>query len=420
MHETLRRELERVGADRQSAPSPEGWTRFVDFVDAVLADADKTSYRFERSLRISSQESRHLHERQRALASCAGALLLASDGTDGVHDALRAVGAIADVDGVWLERSYDGKAMTVVASVGHGADEAALRDAFVTSKAIVASGHVLGRLNVSWRGDRDSWGDETDLVDTVASMFGAHWSQHDATRSLEALLAAKDRFVASVSHELRTPLTAVVGFAAQLSGQWDGHRPEERKELVDVIYSQSLDVSDLIDDLLVIARSEIDALKLHERDVDLLEEAQGVCMRFHDQPYDIALTGEAVAWADPRRVRQIVRNLVTNAFRYGGDHVAIHVAASDGRARLEVCDDGPGVDTAVQEAIFRPFQSAHPPGSQPDSIGLGLWVGRELARRMGGSLTVRSRPGETVFTLDLPGAHNAGAAEPGLEVVAAT
>jgi signal transduction histidine kinase len=420
MHETLRRELERIGASRETAPDGEGWARFVRFVDGILWDADQTAYRLERSLKISSQESQHLHERQRALARCAGALLLATDGSDGVYDALAAVGALADVDGVWVERRCDGQAMEVVASVGHGVADAATRDVTVESRAIVVNGQVQGRLNVSRLNSRDTWGDEANLVNTVASMFGAHWSQHDVTRSLEALIAAKDRFVASVSHELRTPLTAVVGFAAQLSGEWESTRPDERRDLVDLIYSQSLDVSDLIDDLLVVARSEIDALKLHERDVDLLEEARGVCLRFHDQPYDIGLTGEAVAWADPRRVRQIVRNLVTNAFRYGGDTVGIHVAMTRDRARLEVRDNGPGVEAAVQEAIFRPFQSAHPPGTQPDSIGLGLWVGRELAHRMGGSLSVRSQPGDTAFILELPPARFVDVPDTGIEAVAAT
>ena len=105
--------------------------------------------------------------------------------------------------------------------------------------------------------------------------------------------------------------------------------------------------------------------------------------------------------ADPIRVRQIIRNLLTNAARYGGSSVRVETGASAGRASICVIDDGDGVADPVAKHLFEPY--GHDAASQSsESVGLGLHVSRTLARLMGGDLSYERASGETRFRLVLP------------------
>ena len=154
-------------------------------------------------------------------------------------------------------------------------------------------------------------------------------------RKLEDLVSAKDRFIGSVSHELRTPLAVVVGLAAELEEHVDTFTVEERDEFLGMIRRQSTEVSDIIDDLLVSTRiAETELTVINER-FRLDELVSGV---LRDLPLEITAKVAAVQLAateveaDPLRTRRIVRNLITNANRYGGDRIEITVQPSGGRA----------------------------------------------------------------------------------------
>jgi signal transduction histidine kinase len=101
-------------------------------------------------------------------------------------------------------------------------------------------------------------------------------------------------------------------------------------------------------------------------------------------------------------VRQIVRNLATNAQRYGGDAIRVEMDRGNDRATLRVIDDGAGVPEDDRERIFEPYASAHGVAGHPGSIGLGLAISRKLARLMGGDLTYRYQDGESIFEFTLP------------------
>jgi len=105
---------------------------------------------------------------------------------------------------------------------------------------------------------------------------------------------------------------------------------------------------------------------------------------------------------DPARVRQIVRNLISNADGHGGPTIGVSVSAVGETARLTVWDDGPGVPPDEVETIFDPYHRVDPDGSVPGGVGLGLSISRQLARLMGGDLRHRRRSGRTVFELTLP------------------
>ena len=111
------------------------------------------------------------------------------------------------------------------------------------------------------------------------------------------------------------------------------------------------------------------------------------------------------AIADPTRLRQILRNLLTNAYRYGGRWVELRVSpTSSNQVSIRVRDNGGGVSAEDASAIFAPYFSAHVREGLTESVGLGLTVSRKLARAMGGDLRYRRVAGWTVFELLLPAA----------------
>ncbi len=221
----------------------------------------------------------------------------------------------------------------------------------------------------------------------------------EAERRLAESVQARDRFVATVSHELRTPLTAVVGLLDELVGGYGSFDDGERLEMLELVAGQAHEMAAIIEDLLVAARAETGGIVLHVGDVDLRAEAESVIRALPEAEIrGVGVFGEAGARGDPRRVRQIVRNLITNALRYGGREIAVRVGTDGVRSWLEVVDSGPGLAGEDVERVFEPYQRGR--HDEAGSVGLGLSVSRQLARLMGGDLTYR-REGGSVFRLEL-------------------
>lgn len=222
------------------------------------------------------------------------------------------------------------------------------------------------------------------------------------------MLNRRRNFVASVSHELRTPLTAVFGFAQVLHEHGNEITKEERMKLIADVYWQSAELVSMIDDLLVAAKIESGGLNIHSEVVDLKAEALTVVDEMQERALGasirLANAVEALTVADSLRVRQIIRNLVSNAIRYGGANVEIEISASGQQHVLVVRDDGPGVPEKSIGRIFQPFYTVTQATTTPASLGLGLAVSRELATLMGGQLTYHRVDGHTVFGLELPAA----------------
>lgn len=218
---------------------------------------------------------------------------------------------------------------------------------------------------------------------------------------LEDAVRSKDRFIASVSHELRTPLTTVLGFALELRDLQAPASPKVRAELTDAVIEHSFELSDLVEDLLVNARFDSGSVRINPSSLDLMEQVEqslvSVASPSSTKPL---LRGSAEAWADPLRVRQIVRNLLSNAGRYGGPEVHAYAREDEQWAILDISDDGSGLAKPKWESIFDPYESAHP--DQSLSVGLGLTVARRLARLMGGDLIYLEEKGRSVFRLTLP------------------
>lgn len=239
-----------------------------------------------------------------------------------------------------------------------------------------------------------------DLENVVVSVTDVG-ALKEAQRHLAELVDSKDRFVASVSHELRTPLTTVVGLSSELRDYQQRFTPGEFHEMLDLIATQATDVGHIVEDLLVAARADIGTVSLHTEELDvrpvIAAEVAGHC------PEVLSLgERELMVSADTTRLRQIMRNLLTNAERYGGDHMEVAAGRGVDQVWIEVRDDGPGISPDHVARIFLPYETAHPTRGVTGSIGLGLAVARQLARLMGGDLTYDRRGGLTVFRLTLP------------------
>lgn len=225
---------------------------------------------------------------------------------------------------------------------------------------------------------------------------------------------AKSEFLSALSHEIRTPLQAITGFAEVL-GTLD--LPDDRRSAaLGHIAGASSHILSLVDDVLDIARIEAAALPLNSSALrldDIVGEVVDL-MQPAAADREIDLSGEAsglTVLADPRRLRQILLNLVANAVRYnrGGGWVRVTAkAAGDHEIAVQVVDSGPGIPADMLDRLFVPFDrldTQDGPGT-----GLGMVLARGLATVMNGSLSVRSTAGEgTTVEVRLPAFTAAGA-----------
>lgn len=232
-----------------------------------------------------------------------------------------------------------------------------------------------------------------------------------ARRTLEPVLEAhlrQQRFVADASHETRNPLAAI---KATTGAALDGNRsPEELRNALEVVDASVDQLIRLTGDLLLLARSNDPLTPSERRPSDLsviASEALGSIAGAATSRAEIETSFEPdlPVMVDPDEVGRIVRNLLENAVRHGGDGVRITLRTwrSDGESHLEVRDNGPGIAAADIERIFDPFYRPADLPRDRDGAGLGLSIAHDLARRNDGRLSVVSSPGAgATFRLTVP------------------
>lgn len=228
-------------------------------------------------------------------------------------------------------------------------------------------------------------------------------------RTLENLIAGKDRFVASISHELRTPLAAVLGLSQELNDMWDDFSSDEAHELMGLVARGANELASLVEDLLLAGQIKAGTgVRATSSDFDLTTEVTNAiedCLASGDLTEAPAVADAVVrCHADPMRVRQIIRNLLINAGRYGGDTVQVLLSAAP-QPTVHVIDEGPGIPTTEWDRIFNPFEQGSGTEAARGALGLGLAISKQLADVMQGSLTYRYHGGKSVFVLTLPAAH---------------
>ena len=233
--------------------------------------------------------------------------------------------------------------------------------------------------------------------------------------SAEKASEAKSQFLANMSHELRTPLNSLLILARLLADNAAGNLSAKQVQFAHTIYDSGMDLLSLINDLLDLAKIESGAVTtlniasapLQELREDLeasfRQVAQNKGLRFGIE-LDPALP--AAIRTDMPRLKQVLKNLLANAFKFtkeGG--VSLRIAAAEpGRVAFSVADTGIGIPPEKQKLIFEAFQQADGTTSrQYGGTGLGLSISRELTRLLGGEIRVASEPGKgSTFTLYLP------------------
>ena len=228
-------------------------------------------------------------------------------------------------------------------------------------------------------------------------------------RAVEQL---RSDFVSTVSHELRTPLAAIYGAAMTLRREDVVLGHEQEAGMLEVIADESERLARIVNDILLASRLDSGAATVSIGRTDATELARGVIAAAEThRPADVELVlsapdpGPHVA-ADPDGLRQVLVNLVENGVKYSpnGGRVELELQQLGGRVRFVVRDRGLGIPVSEQERIFEKFFRLDPNLSRGvGGTGLGLYISRELVRRMGGRIRVESEPGRgSTFSFELP------------------
>jgi signal transduction histidine kinase len=221
-------------------------------------------------------------------------------------------------------------------------------------------------------------------------------------RHAKEVSRSKDAFIADVSHELRTPLTGIYGFASALEEQRDA-LPESAREMVGLIVTESAELWRMVDDLVAAGRLDAGAIEYEIELVELCPEIEEVVRPFQRQGISVEVDDFAItAIADRARLKQLLRNLVSNAAKHGGDEIAVTAYRLGGMAVIEVIDDGPGVSADVEERLFDRYIHSDGSALLEGSVGLGLAIARSFAEGMGGALNYHRTADLTVFSVTLP------------------
>jgi signal transduction histidine kinase len=248
----------------------------------------------------------------------------------------------------------------------------------------------------------------------VAVDDGTVYAFRDLTEE-RALDTLKAEFVSTVSHELRTPLAAIYGAAMTLRREDVVLDEEQNVTLFNVITNESDRLARTVNAILWASRLDSHALStmIESCDAHMLARDVVDAQRTHLPSHlGLELVAEEAlppVAADPDKVRQVLVNLVDNAVKYSpdGGEVRVEISRDAERVRFAVCDQGLGIPYAEQRRIFDKFYRLDPDMTRGiGGTGLGLYICRELVRRMEGEIWVTSEPGSgSTFAFELPVAN---------------
>jgi PAS domain S-box-containing protein len=258
------------------------------------------------------------------------------------------------------------------------------------------------------------------LISGVRFPEGTVFAFHDVTEE-RGLRELQSEFVATISHELRTPLAAVYGAAMTLRQRRNDLSDDDRDRLFAIVYDEADRLSRIVDDVLWASRLDSGRVEfsISSFEPELVASAVVNAARAH-APADIDFevktsTGVPPVAADEEKVRQVLGNLVDNAVKYSpdGGTVRLRIETEANVIRFVVTDHGIGIPASEQPKIFEKFYRLDPNQTRGvGGTGLGLYICRELVRRMNGRIWVTSQEGEgSSFYVELPVAEQLAGAE---------
>ncbi len=292
----------------------------------------------------------------------------------------------------------------------------------VANEELAEQGQVLKESQVRLESQQAELEQTNSQLEEQASILE---SQRDELQRAQASLSEraaelarsnqyKSEFLANMSHELRTPLNSSLILAKLLADNKPGTLNEEQVKFAQTIFSAGNDLLALINDILDLSKIEAGKVEVQPESIAIARAVENLTRNFEPQARERGLgfthavdpgTPERIE-TDPQRLGQIVKNLLSNAFKFTErGTISLRVSGTpDGQVAFTVQDTGIGIPREQQDIIFEAFRQAD--GSthrKYGGTGLGLSISRDLARLLGGDVTVQSEPGKgSIFTLRLP------------------
>jgi signal transduction histidine kinase len=251
---------------------------------------------------------------------------------------------------------------------------------------------------------------------TLEERDRARLEADEAKRAAQEANEAKGRFLRMVSHELRTPLGAIGGYAALIEEGIHGPLTPAQAEAIARIRHNQKHLLGLVNELLDLARIDAGRVSLKLAPISVHTVVENVRPMIEPQIAARRLrlevncgANDVLVYGDRERIEQILLNLLSNAAKFTeeGGTIEITTAMDSDVVSLRVCDTGIGIPLDKLEAVFESFVQVAPALNHSGGTGLGLAISRQLARAMGGDLTVHSKLGAgSTFTLNLPRAFD--------------
>ncbi len=374
-----------------------GFGMFLGQVDALLADADGKVV-FDSTGQATGKRL-GTRDRNKALSITAlsddqviGYLLLSIPGREDIF---------GELEQRFMDRIQ--KALTIGAAVAVGLG---LLAGALLSRSLTAP---LQRLAAAARAVAGGNLGQQVQVEGSAEIAEVGRAFNEMTTALEAGEKLRQDLVADVAHELRTPLSVLQG---NLRAILDDVYPLEKAEIAN-LYDETRLLSRLVDDLRELAQAEAGQLSLNLRLTDVADVVRTAVTHFAPaaEAKELCLTAEIAAalpaiQADPDRLAQVLRNLLTNALRHTsqGDRIIVSATAATGAVEIAVADSGEGIAPQDLSHVFDRFWRADRSRSRSEGgAGLGLAIARSLVQAHGGRIWAQSIKGEgSTFTLSLP------------------
>ncbi|HEY1100035.1 MAG TPA: response regulator, partial [Myxococcota bacterium] len=234
----------------------------------------------------------------------------------------------------------------------------------------------------------------------------------------------KSNFLANMSHELRTPLNSSLILARLLSENKDGNLTDDQVKFAETIYSAGNDLLDLINDVLDLSKIEAGHVEIRSAPVNVTAITQALRRTFEpigaskNLRFDVVVESDVpdTIETDAQRLEQVLKNLLSNAFKFTDrGSVTLRVFTDDdSRISFAVKDTGVGIAADKHDFVFEAFRQIDGGSARKhNGTGLGLSISRDLARLLGGTITLRSAVGDgSTFTIDIPRVWNTAEAQP--------